>query len=254
MGGLRASVPSGRVTFTFTLPSRTTYTVSPGSSTVMTWVPAGKVLRRTRASILYSCSAGRPRNSAPSENILDSELFATMSPPLPAKVVRSGTVAFSKGILCCLLRRHHTPLRKRRFPRRLVELGARGGHAALVVRAGFGCGGGTDALTQGLRRPPQPRRSHPLPPRPGQAGEAFQAVDPRVPVTNFPIQRQAFLEESLCQVVLIATPNRQQSQPPYSGGDVEFVGHLLIQGQTLHAQRFRPLVLTPLACHLCKVT
>src|SRR5918998_908297 len=52
--------------------------------------------------------------------------------------------------------------------------------------------------------------------------------------------------------MLIATPNRQQSQPPYGGGDVEFVGHLLIQGQTLHAQLFRPLVLTPLARHLCK--
>src|SRR5918998_6526290 len=52
--------------------------------------------------------------------------------------------------------------------------------------------------------------------------------------------------------MLIATPNRQQSQPPYSGGDVELVGHLLIQGQTLHAQRFRPLVLTLLACHLRK--
>src|SRR5918992_3928144 len=52
--------------------------------------------------------------------------------------------------------------------------------------------------------------------------------------------------------MLIATPNRQQSQPPYGGGDVEFVGHLLIQGQTFHAQRFRPLVLTPLARHLCK--
>src|SRR5215218_5646758 len=108
----------------------------------MTWAPAGKVLRRRRASILDSCSAGRPRNSATSERMLDSGLSATMSTPLPAKVVRSGTVAFSQGILCCLLWRHHTPLRKRRFPRRLAKLGARGGHAALVVRGGFGRGGG----------------------------------------------------------------------------------------------------------------
>jgi hypothetical protein len=134
MGGLRASVPSGRVTYTFALPSRTTYTVSPGSSTVMTWAPAGKVLRHTRASILYSYSAGRPWNSATSERVLDSGLSATMSTPLPAEVVRLGTVAFSQGILCCLFRRHHTPLRERRFPLCLVELGAYGGHAAVVIR------------------------------------------------------------------------------------------------------------------------
>ena len=44
---------------------------------------------------LGSCSAGRPRNSATSERVLDSGLSATMSGPLPAKVVRSGMVVFS---------------------------------------------------------------------------------------------------------------------------------------------------------------
>src|SRR5215218_9766730 len=223
------SVPSGRVTYTFTLPSRTTYTVSLGSSTVMTWAPAGKVLRRRYASILDSCSAGRPRNSATSERILDSGVSATLSAPLPAEVVRSGMVAFSQGILYGLLQRHRLPLSERRFPRHFVEPGACRGHAAVVVWPICGGKWGTHSPAQGLRSPPQPRRARPLPPRPGQPGEALQAVSFVLPAPYLPIQRQALLEKPLCCVVVVAVENRYHSQPPRNAGHLPFVRHLAQQ-------------------------
>ena len=84
--------------------------------------------------------------------------------------------AFSQGVLCGLFRRHRHPLGERRFPHRLTELGACGDHAALEVQAPYDREWSTDGLAQGLRRTPQPRRPSSLPPRPGQAGEAVQAV------------------------------------------------------------------------------
>src|SRR5215208_1349261 len=181
------SVPSGRVRYTFTLPSRTTYTVSPASSAVMTLAPADKVLRRGRAPIFDSCSAGRPRNSTTSERILYSGVSATMSAPLPTEVVESGMVAFSKRIPCGLFGGHRHPLRKRHFPLCLSELGARGGHAALVERVRIEREWGTDIGPQGLSSSPQPSRPSPLPPRPSQAGEDLQAVGPVGPVPKLPI-------------------------------------------------------------------
>jgi hypothetical protein len=61
-------------------------------------------------------------------------LSATLAPPLPAEVIRSGMLALSQSILCGLFRRHRHPLGKRCFPLCLAQLGACGGHAALVIR------------------------------------------------------------------------------------------------------------------------
>ena len=84
---------------------------------------------------------------------MDSGVFATLSAPVTAEVIRSGMVALSQGKVCSLFRRHRHSFRKCRFPCRLADLAARCGHAGLVERARIEREWGTDISTQGLRRP-----------------------------------------------------------------------------------------------------